>query len=53
VFPVHSQINQVMPSHSYVRVGHNLVCEPHILVWLSVAAFTLAMSYVATVSDLV
>jgi len=53
VFPILSQINQVMPSHFCVKVGHNLVCEPHILVWLSVAAFTLAMSYVATVLDLV
>jgi hypothetical protein len=30
-----------------------LVGEPHILVWLSVAAFTLAMSNVATVFDLI
>jgi hypothetical protein len=52
VFPILSQINQVMPSHPYVRVGHNLVGEPHILVWLSVAAFTLAVSNVATVFDL-
>jgi len=53
VFPILSQIHQVMPSHSYVRVGNNLICEPHILVWLSVAAVTLAMSNVATVLDFV